>query len=111
MTDPYTSFIDNPIASARAPYAVVPHDSDALPVVPKALYIGTGGTVTLRGVDGTADVSFLNVADGQPDIGGHRGPCRKGEGDQSAGADMVDDDGPLHQRVQYSDRAIRQRRE
>ncbi|WP_019051822.1 spike base protein, RCAP_Rcc01079 family [Sphingobium xenophagum] len=65
MTDPYTSFIDNPIASARAPYAVVPHDSDALPVVPKALYIGTGGTVILRGVDGTADVNFLNVADGQ----------------------------------------------
>ncbi|MEZ5656801.1 MAG: hypothetical protein R3E04_13125 [Sphingobium sp.] len=33
--------------------------------IPKALYVGTGGTVILRGVDSAADVTFKNVANGQ----------------------------------------------
>lgn len=63
--DPFQSNADAAIASSRAPFAVVPHDTDPLPVVPKALYIGTGGRITLRGVAGTADVAFVNVASGQ----------------------------------------------
>lgn len=61
--DPFRA--DAVSASSRAPFAVVPHDTDELPVVPKALYVGTGGHVALRGVDGAADVLFRNVAAGQ----------------------------------------------
>lgn len=52
-------------APSRAPFPITPSDSDALPVVPKALYVGTGGSVVLRGVDGSADVTFRNVGSGQ----------------------------------------------
>lgn len=63
--DAFASLTDAINDPARAPFAVTPHDTNALPAVPKALYIGTGGAVTLRGVDGSADVLFKNVASGQ----------------------------------------------
>jgi hypothetical protein len=43
--------------------AVVPHDVNALADVPKALFVGTGGNITLRGA-GTSDLVFKNVPDG-----------------------------------------------
>jgi hypothetical protein len=52
------------ITAARAPFAVSPHDSNELAQIPKRLFIGTGGNVTLRGVDGTADVVYKNIASG-----------------------------------------------
>lgn len=63
--DNFEALADNVAGPARAPFAVVPHDSDELQLLPKALYVGTGGTVVLRGVAGTADVMFKNVASGQ----------------------------------------------
>ena len=63
--DPFTLQADNASSPSRAPFAVVPSDTDLLSVVPKALYIGTGGDVVLRGAGGTADVVFRNVASGQ----------------------------------------------
>lgn len=63
--DPFRDNGDGVCASARAPFAIVPHDADELPVIPKALYVGTVGQVTLRGVDGGTDVVFKNVASGQ----------------------------------------------
>ena len=33
--------------------------------MPKALYVGTGGDIVLRGVGFTSDVTFRNVASGQ----------------------------------------------
>lgn len=63
--DPYFSQADTVNDPARAPFAIVPHDVNALPIVPKALYVGSGGSVVLRGVDGAADVTFKNVASGQ----------------------------------------------
>lgn len=56
---------DNIAAASRAPYAVTPSDGTELPTIPKALFVGTGGNVTLRGVGATADVVFKNVASGQ----------------------------------------------
>ncbi|WP_197425924.1 hypothetical protein [Erythrobacter sp. CCH5-A1] len=53
------------IASSINPYAIVPHDTDPLPVVPKAIYIGTGGDVTLRGIGADADVTLKNLVSGQ----------------------------------------------
>ena len=43
---------------------MTPSDTAELPVIPKALYVGTGGTVVLRGVAGAADVTFRNVGNG-----------------------------------------------
>ncbi len=64
-TDPFANTLDGLGAPARAPYPLTPSDTDALPVLPKALYVGTGGHLVLRGVDGTADVTLRNVAAGQ----------------------------------------------
>ncbi|MBN8848141.1 MULTISPECIES: hypothetical protein [unclassified Sphingomonas] len=66
MADPFPlDSSDMIIASSRAPYAVTPSDATPLPVVPKALYVGTAGNIVLRGVGGAADVTFKNVAAGQ----------------------------------------------
>jgi hypothetical protein len=46
------------------PFAIAPHDSNELAVIPRRLYVGTGGNVTLRGVDGAADVVYKNVGNG-----------------------------------------------
>ena len=64
MADEFQTLADSVSGPATRAAAVVPHDVDALPEIPKALYVGTGGTVTLRGVGGGADVAFQNVASG-----------------------------------------------
>jgi len=64
-TDLYAQFVDNANYPSRSPTPVSPHDTNELPVIPKALYVGTGGTLVLRGVGATADVTFKNVANGQ----------------------------------------------
>ena len=55
---------DGVSAPARRAVAVVPHDSNPLTDIPKALYVGTGGTIAMRGVDGAADQSWKNVPPG-----------------------------------------------
>ena len=35
-----------------------------LPFLPKAVYVGTSGTLVVRAIDGSADVTFTNVANG-----------------------------------------------
>ena len=62
--DSFAQHADSVFAPARAPYAVSPSDADPLPVVPKALYVGTGGDVVLRGAGAAADVTFRNIASG-----------------------------------------------
>jgi hypothetical protein len=52
------------VASSINPYAIVPHDTDPLPVVPKAIYVGTAGDVVLRGIGAAADVTFKNCPAG-----------------------------------------------
>ncbi|MCB2015591.1 MAG: hypothetical protein R3E11_08635 [Sphingobium sp.] len=64
-TDDFKSYSDMPAAPSRAPFSITPHDSNELSIVPKALYVGTGGTVILRGVGGNTDVTFKNVSNGQ----------------------------------------------
>lgn len=46
---------------ARGPFAIVPHDVNELPFLPKGIYVGTGGDVCLRGIDGTEDVTYKNL--------------------------------------------------
>ena len=64
MADPFSGAVDSVIAPATKAVAVVPHDADALANIPKALFVGTGGHLVLRGVGGGADVTFRNVPDG-----------------------------------------------
>lgn len=63
MTDLLHDQQDTVLTPSRRPYAVIPHDSDALPLVPKGLYVGMGGDVTLRGVDAKSDVTYRNLPD------------------------------------------------
>lgn len=65
MTDPFANQVDSLCTPSRAPFAIVPQDGTGLPIVPKAIYVGTGGTVVLRGIDGVADVTLRNVPSGQ----------------------------------------------
>ncbi len=64
MADQFSAHGDAVSAPARLAVAIVPHDANALGDVPKALFVGTGGTIIMRGVGGGADVSFKNIADG-----------------------------------------------
>lgn len=63
MPDRFSAHADSPEAPATAPFAVVPSDMQELPTVPKGIYVGTGGDLTLRGVRGTADVTYRNLPD------------------------------------------------
>jgi hypothetical protein len=64
MADAFAGGVDSVVAPATRAVAVVPHDVNALADVPKALFVGTGGHIVLRGSGGGADVTFRNVADG-----------------------------------------------
>jgi hypothetical protein len=62
--DNFSTAIDSLVAPARHCFAIVPHDVSALPRLPKALYIGSGGNIVVRAVDSDQDVTFVNVASG-----------------------------------------------
>jgi len=62
--DPFAAVADTPAAPARAPFAITPNDSAALPQVTKAIYVGTSGHVVVRAVGAAADVTFRNVPAG-----------------------------------------------
>ena len=64
MSDGFSGTADSLSAPARRAVAVVPSDTAALAEVPKALFVGTGGSLVLRGVGGGADQVWKNVADG-----------------------------------------------
>lgn len=64
MQDPYDNFSSTPMTPAENCFAVVPSDTVELAQATKALYVGLGGNVTLRSLQGQADVTFLNVPSG-----------------------------------------------
>jgi len=63
MSDPFQTHADAASAPSRAPFAIVPNDSQPLPLVPKGIYVGTGGDLVLRGIAGVADVTYRNLPD------------------------------------------------
>ncbi|HEX8484897.1 spike base protein, RCAP_Rcc01079 family [Sphingomonas sp.] len=64
MFDDFADRADSVLAPSRSATPVTPSDSQPLARLPKALYVGTGGHVTLRCVDDAADVVFRNVPAG-----------------------------------------------
>ncbi len=64
MTDTFSHNYDSPISPARRCFEITPHDGNALPFVTKALRAGGNGTITLRAIDGEADVAHP-VKDGE----------------------------------------------
>lgn len=64
MADQFSGHGDAVSAPATRLAAVVPHDVNALPDIPKALFVGTGGDLMLRGSGGGGDALLKNVADG-----------------------------------------------
>lgn len=61
--DRFESYQDSAQSPSRQPFAIVPDDIAALATVPKGIYVGTGGDVTLRGIDAGADVTYRNLPD------------------------------------------------
>lgn len=49
MSDQFSSHADQVSAPATRAVAVTPHDSNALADIPKALFVGTGGNIAMRG--------------------------------------------------------------
>jgi hypothetical protein len=63
MADPFSNSADSVSAPATRAVAVVPDDGIPLADVPKALYVGTGGTIAMRGA-GAADTVWKNIPSG-----------------------------------------------
>lgn len=65
MADRFEAQIDSASQPAREAFAITPHASNEVDPLPKAIFVGTGGNITLRAADSGADVVFRNVASGQ----------------------------------------------
>ena len=63
MPDKFDRFPDEPNAPSKSPYPIVPSDTAELPLTPKGIYVGTGGDVTLRGMNAAGDVTYRNLPD------------------------------------------------
>lgn len=55
---------DGPLTSASHAFAVAPHDVNELAQIPRAIYVGGAGNITVRLADSPADVVFMNVPAG-----------------------------------------------
>jgi hypothetical protein len=51
-------------APAAASAAIVPSDTAPLPSIPRAIYVGTGGDLVMRGKLDDADLTWRNVPSG-----------------------------------------------
>lgn len=63
-TDDFGSQADSVSSPSLAPFAITPNDSADLAKIPKALWVGTGGDVAVRGVNNASPVVFRNVPNG-----------------------------------------------
>jgi len=64
MNDKYARTTSSLIAPAGSSFVITPDDSASLPVISKALYVGTGGDLTIQLVHDASDRVFKNVANG-----------------------------------------------
>ena len=64
MSDKFQNSAQSVLTPSENAFAVAPDDNEPLESVPKYLYVGFGGAVTLRALDATNDVVFENVPAG-----------------------------------------------
>lgn len=64
LHDPYENSAASVTAPAETCFAIEPSDTDELQVGTKAIFVGTGGDVTLRLIADEEDVVFRNLASG-----------------------------------------------
>ena len=64
MTITYETYQAGVESPARSGFAITPHASNALSVIPRAIYFGAGGTLTVRLVDDDTDITFTDVPQG-----------------------------------------------
>lgn len=66
--DPFELFsgysLDTLTGSGLSGFPVTPHDTDELPLVTRAVYIGTGGDIVCILKNDGSPVTFKNLADG-----------------------------------------------
>lgn len=65
MVDHFGNQIDSLSQPARHAFAITPHATLEIDPLPKAIYVGGGGDITLRAADSNTDTIFRNVAPGQ----------------------------------------------
>jgi hypothetical protein len=63
MSDKFAHQSDSANSPSRDVFALVPSDTALLSPIPKGIYVGSGGDVTLRAVDSQADATYRNLAD------------------------------------------------
>lgn len=64
MSDDYAAYGSSTSTPSENAYPVTPNDTVALTMIPKYLYVGRAGNVTLRTMDASSDVVFENVPAG-----------------------------------------------
>ena len=64
MSDAFENRADQVSAPATRCVAVTPHDGNALSEIPKGLYVGTGGNLSIEPAGGGGAVTLANVPDG-----------------------------------------------
>lgn len=64
LIDPFKNSGDSLTAPAARCFTIAPDDSADLGEAPKALYIGTGGDLVVRPLNGDEDVVFRNAISG-----------------------------------------------
>lgn len=62
--DKYEAAIQSVSAPAASCFAITPTDADDLEQATKAIYVGAGGSLTIRTVASEQDVTFVGVAAG-----------------------------------------------
>ncbi|MDC7811974.1 spike base protein, RCAP_Rcc01079 family [Sphingomonas koreensis] len=64
MSDGFQNRADHVSAPATRCTTVTPHDSSVLSGIPKGLYVGTGGNLSIEPAGGGGAVTLVNVAGG-----------------------------------------------
>jgi hypothetical protein len=64
IDDPFNEVTDTITSPARDCFSIVANDAQDLARATKAIYVGDGGTITLRAVGSQSDVTLTNVPSG-----------------------------------------------
>ena len=64
MADKFAYQVDSASGPSRDAFSLTPSDSTPISPLPKGIYVGTAGSVTLRTVDSGADVTYRNLTNG-----------------------------------------------